>query len=195
MKNFIQEHLGLSYTRIIHIETHFKGHIEITVESTLKGTCCHCCHQKITKFYDYDRPLTIRHLPILGQSVYIKVRLPRYQCEYCDKNPKTTQRPDWHKKNSSFTTPYEEHIIISAINSTETDVSRKENITEEQVKGIMNRYIGKKVDWDQIKTLRILGIDEISLRKGHQSFIVVISIIEEGKQRLIGLLNVKWVLI
>lgn len=189
MKKFIQEHLGLSHTKITHIETHSKGHIEITVESTLKGTYCHRCHEKITKFYDYDRPLTIRHLPILGQSVYIKVSFPRYQCEHCDKKPKTTQRPDWHKKNSSFTTPYEEHILLSAINSTETDVSRKENITEAQVKGIMNRYIGKKVDWDQIKTLKILGIDEISLRKCHQSFVVVISVIHEGKQRLIGLLS------
>lgn len=66
-------------------------------------------------------------------------------------------------------------ILLSAINSTEVDVSQKEGITEEQVKGIVNRYIDSKVDWKTVKHLEVLGIDEITLKKGHKSFIVVIS--------------------
>jgi transposase len=92
-------------------------------------------------------------------------------------------------KNSSFTRPYEEHILLSAINSTQTDVSRKEGITEEQVEGIMNRYLTCQIDWTQVDALTVLGIDEISLRKGHQSFIVVISRLNQGKQQLIALLK------
>lgn len=189
MKKLIQQHIGLSHVTITKIETTAEGVVEITVVSTRKGSCCHRCGQPITKFYDYDRQLRLRHLPILGQDVYIKVRLPRYQCDRCGKHPKTTQRPDWHKRNSSFTRPYEEHILLSAINSTQTDVSRKEGISEEQVDGIMNRYVNTQVDWEQVKTLTVLGIDEISLRKGHQSFIVVISSLTQGKQSLIALLN------
>jgi transposase len=189
MKKLIEQHLGLSNVSITKIETHAKGHIEITVKSTLKGTRCHCCHQEITKFYDYDRPLKLRHLSILDQPVYILMRFPRYQCEHCDKNPKTTQRPEWHKKNSSFTKPYEEHIVLCAINSTEKDVSCQEGITAEQVQGIVNRHIDAEVDWSKIEELPDLGIDEISLRKGHQSFIVVISSIINGKQHIIALLK------
>lgn len=189
MKKLIQQHIGLRSVSISKIETTAKGVIEITLKSTLKGTRCHCCGQPITKFYDYDRPLRLRHLPILGHDVYVKVRLPRYQCDTCDKHPKTTQRPEWHKKKSSFTRPYEEHILLSAINSTQTDVSRKEGITAAQVEGIMNRYLKGEVDWTEVKTLNVLGIDEISLRKGHRSFIVVISSLIKGKQQLIALLN------
>ena len=189
MKDIIQQHLGLSHVSITLIETNSDDVIEITVNSTLKEAHCHRCHQLITRFYDYDRLLRLRHLPILGQPVFIKVRLPRYQCDHCDKKPKTTQRPDWHKKNSSFTVPYEEQILLSAINSTETDVSRKEGLTEEQVKGIVNRYIDQQVDWDTIDSLSVLGIDEISLRKGHQSFIVVITCKNQDGLRLIALLK------
>jgi transposase len=189
MKKLIQQHIGLSHVSIGKIETTHKGAIEITLKSTLEGTHCHRCEHPITTFYDYDRLLRLRHLPILGKDVYIKVRLPRYQCDRCDKHPKTTQRPEWHKKRSSFTRPYEENILLSSINSTQTDVSRKEGITEAQVEGIMNRYIKGEVDWAEVKTLTVLGIDEISLRKGHSSFIVVISSLDQGKQQLIALLK------
>ncbi len=189
MKKIIQEHLGLNDIKIVSIETNRKNEIEITIESTLKGTSCHNCGGKITRPYGYDRPLRLRHLSLLGSPVYILVKLPRYQCDHCKKQPKTTQRPSWHKKNSSFTVPYEEWILLSAINSTEVDVSQKEGLTEEQVKGIINRYIDNKVDWNKVKYLDVLGIDEISLKKGHQSFIVVISSLYQGKKQYEGFIN------
>ncbi|RLJ02043.1 MAG: ISL3 family transposase [Candidatus Aenigmatarchaeota archaeon] len=189
MKKIIQEHLGLNDIKIFTIETNSKNEIEITIKSTLKGTNCHNCGDKITKPYGYDRPLRLRHLSLLGSPVYILVKLPRYQCDHCKKQPKTTQRPSWHKKNSSFTVPYEEWILLSAINSTEVDVSQKEDLTEEQVKGIVNRYIDNKMDWNKVKYLDVLGIDEISLKKGHQSFIVVISSLYQGKKQILALLK------
>ena len=39
----------------------------IQVESTLKGTQCHRCGRKIDRFHGYDRPIRLRHLPILDQ--------------------------------------------------------------------------------------------------------------------------------
>ena len=189
MKKIIQEHLGLNDIKIITIETNHKNEIEIKIESALKGTHCHKCGREITKPYGYDRPLRLRHLSLLGSPVYILVKLPRYQCDHCEKHPKTTQRPSWHKKNSSFTVPYEEWILLSAINSTEVDVSQKEGITEEQVKGIVRRYIDHQVNWNKVSYLEVLGIDEISLKKGHQSFIVVISSLYHGKKQILALLK------
>jgi len=45
------------------------------------------------------------------------------------------------------------------------------------------------VDWNKINDLSIVGIDEISLVKGHQSFIVVISLLIDGKPQIISLLK------
>jgi hypothetical protein len=49
MKKIIQEHLGLNDIKIDTLQTNSKNHIEITIESTLKGTNCQHCRGKITK--------------------------------------------------------------------------------------------------------------------------------------------------
>ena len=133
--------------------------------------------------------MRLRHLSLLGSPVYILVKLPRYQCDHCKKQPKTTPRPRRHKKNSSFTVPYEEWILLSAIKSTEVDVRQKEGVTEEQVKGIVHRYIDSSVDWSKVRYLEVLGMDEISLKKGHPSFIVVISSLYQGQKQILALLK------
>jgi transposase len=55
------------------------------------------------------------------------------------------------------------------------DVSIKEGIGYETVRGIIDRHIAKEVDWQAIKNLQIIGIDEISLKKGHQDFVTIVT--------------------
>jgi transposase len=75
------------------------------------------------------------------------------------------------------------------INSTITDVSMKRGIGEAAVEGIINRYIHQKVDWQAIKTIPLLGIDEIALKKGHKDFVVIVSAInEQGEKHILAVL-------
>jgi transposase len=61
------------------------------------------------------------------------------------------------------------------VNSTVLDVSIKEGIGYEAVRGIIDRYIAKGVDWQTIKNLNVVGIDEISLKKGHRDFVTIVT--------------------
>jgi transposase len=61
------------------------------------------------------------------------------------------------------------------VNSTVTDVSIKEGLGYEAVMGIIDRHIGKAVDWRSISQLGVVGLDEISLKKGHQDFVTIVS--------------------
>ena len=61
------------------------------------------------------------------------------------------------------------------VNSTIQDVAKKENLTYERVSSIINNHVPNKIDWSKIKEIKDLGIDEISLKKGHKSFVVIIS--------------------
>jgi len=61
------------------------------------------------------------------------------------------------------------------VNSTVVDVSIKEGIGYEAVRGIIDRYIAKGVDWKTINNLKVIGIDEISLKKGHQDFVTIVT--------------------
>jgi len=74
------------------------------------------------------------------------------------------------------------------VNSTVLDVSIKEALGYEAVRGIIDRYIAKGVDWDLIKKLKVVGIDEISLKKGHQDFVTIITGRIDGKTTILGVL-------
>jgi transposase len=59
----------------------------------------------------------------------------------------------------------------------------KRGIGEAAVEGIINRHIHQQVNWTKIKALPILGIDEIALKKGHKDFVVIVSAINQQKEK------------
>ena len=134
MKNSISIDLGLSDIEIKEFSVDEKGNYHIKICSTKKTGKCHCCGEEIDKFHSEDREMKIRHLPILGKACYLYIRLPRYECLKCNKNPKTTQQLEWRNYNSSNTKDYENHILTLLVNSTINDVMRKENISEGVIK-------------------------------------------------------------
>jgi transposase len=165
------------------------GDVVITVESTVKGTVCRQCGRKINKAHGHDDWIELQHLPILGRRSYIRLRPKRYRCLSCDNKPTTTQQLDWYQSRCSTTKAYEEHILLQLINSTIEDVSHKEAVGYDTIVGIIERCVQKKVDWDEIEQLEILGIDEIALRKGRQDFVAVITARSaEGHVRLLTVL-------
>ena len=182
--------LDLEDVKIEAVEFTKNHEVLITVRSTLDGAFCHQCGRNITDFYGYDREIILRHLSILGKPTFIKIRPKRYRCPYCQDRPKTTQKLGWYPPRSSHTKAYETHILLSLVNSTVLDVSLKEAIGYEAVMGIIDRYVDKKVDWNELKELPILGIDEIALKKGHRDFVTVITArLTEGKNRVLAILE------
>lgn len=148
---------------------------EIRVRSTQEGCECHQCGQPAMKPHGHDREIRLKHLPILGRDTYIIIRLPRYQCEECSKKPTTTQQVPWFIRRSPHTLAYEMHVLSQLIGSTVEAVSEEEGIGYEAVMGIIRRHVRTEVDWDTIDRLEQLGLDEISLKKGHKDFVVIVS--------------------
>jgi len=175
MRKTFEIPLDIPDVTIENVETDRNRDLVITVKSTVEGTYCHTCGKKITKVYGYDREITLRHLSILGRKTYIRLRPVRYQCPSCDGNPTTTQQLSWYTPRSSYTKPYEEHILLGLVNSTVQDVCIKEDIGYEAIMGIIARHIQEEVDWSQYSHLDILGIDEIALKKGHRNFVTIVT--------------------
>jgi transposase len=173
MRKTFEIPLDIPDVTIQTVETDCHGDFMITVKSTVEGTSCHTCGKQITKVYGYDREITLRHLPILGRKTYIRLRPVRYQCPYCDEHPTTTQQLSWYTPKSPYTKVYEAHILLKLVNSTVQDVCMKEDIGYEAVMGILDRHIQGEVDWKQFSRLDILGLDEISLKKGHRDFVAI----------------------
>lgn len=170
-------------------ETNRHGDFVLTVESTIEGTSCHRCGKKITTVYGYDREIIFRHLSILGKKTFIRLRPVRYQCPSCDGNPTTTQQLAWSHPRSAYTKSYEEHILLGVVNSTIQDICIKERMGYEAIMGIINRHIQAEVDWETFSRLDVIGIDEISLKKGHKDFVAIVTGRIDKKTVILGVLS------
>ena len=181
--------LGLPQIKILNIQGDKEGNYQLEIRSTETEGCCHVCGTVSTHFHGYDREVTIQHLPILGKGCYLHIKLPRFMCDHCPKKTTTTLQPNWRRRNSAYTTDFEEYIMKSLINSTVSDVSRKEGIGEGVVSRLLDAYISTEVDWNTVEEIGQLGIDEISIRKGHKDFVTIITARLRGEIRLLAVLK------
>jgi len=157
------------------VEQNERGEYIITIESTLDGTCCRQCGREITDLHGVDEALTLRHLPILGRPVYLRLRPKRYRCPYCAGGPTTTQQLSWYTAKSPHTKAYEKYILLQLVHATIEDVSIKEDLGDKAIEGVVDRWISQEVQWAEVKRMKLLGLDEIALKKGHRDFVVIVT--------------------
>jgi transposase len=86
--------------------------------------------------------------------------------------------------------PKTQFLLLELVNGTLQDVAKKHGVTYDVVRGILKRYVKGGVDWSQIKTLSLLGLDEISLLKGHSDFVTLVNAHDEqGKPIVLAVLK------
>ena len=68
------------------------------------------------------------------------------------------------------------------------DTSIKEDIGYEAVMGIIDRYIERDIHWEDMTRLDVIGLDEISLKKGHRDFVAIITGRMETETVILGVL-------
>lgn len=187
MDNFVTDLLNLPNTNVLSYEIK-KETVYIQIESTESKIPCGKCGRE-TKPKGLGQEVTLRHLPILGHPCYLIIKPKRGICEYCDDAPTTNQRLEWYKYKSRYTNAYEEHILLSLINSTVTDVALKDNLGPDAVNGILQRRIEGEVNWRHYKKIGLLGIDEISLKKGYQDYVTLITSRVDKKTRILAVIK------
>jgi transposase len=166
--------LDIPDVKVNSVQQNEQGDYIITVESTQGYAVCQRCGRQTTKFHGYNGWLQLRHLPILGHRVYIRLRPKRYICPHCA-GKTTTQQVEWYVAKSPHTLAYEQHLLVQLINSTVQDVSRKEDVGYEAVNGAVERSIHTQVNWEEFAELSVIGIDEIALTKGRRNYIAIIT--------------------
>jgi len=165
--------LDLSDVELIKVELNRANEFIITVASIKKDTLCRQCGRP-TEPHGRGRTIRLRHLPILGKKTFIEITPPRGRCAHCDDHPTTTQQADWYDRKSPHTKAYERHVLLSLINSTLADVSIKEDLGYQAIQAIVDRQIESKIKWGEVKEIGLLGIDEISLKKGYRDYVTLV---------------------
>lgn len=118
----------------------------------------------------------IRHLDIWGKVTYVHFPARRFDCKQCGKP--FTEALSWIEAKRRESTKYELHVYEQCKHMDQAAVAEREGLHSETVKVIFQRW-AKRAEQQQLhQVVRCLGVDEISLRKGHQQFALVLTDLE-----------------
>jgi len=174
----LNELLGLPGLVVIEYALEKQGEVEILhlfcKHKQYVGICPRC-HELSTTIHESGER-SVRHLDIWGKATFIHFPSRRFDCHRCGK-PFTEELP-WLESNRRESTAYELHIYGECQHSDQAAVAEKEHLHPETVKGIFLRWAKRAEKQRQQWMVRCLGVDEISLRKGHQQFALVLSDLE-----------------
>ena len=106
--------LGIPDVEVLSVDQNERDDYIVTVESLQEGTKCQYCGRRITKLHGHGRWIKLRHLPILGHRVYIRLRPKQYRCPHCG-DKITTQALDWYESKSPHTKAYDHHLMLQLI--------------------------------------------------------------------------------
>ena len=136
---------------------------------------CPRCGQISQELHE-ETERSIRHLDIWGKITYVHFPARRFDCQNCKKP--FTETMSWIEAKRRESSAYELHVYEQC-KSTDIDaVAEKERLHPETVRLIFKRW-AKRAEKKQMRpVVRCLGIDEISLRKGHKHFAMVLTDLE-----------------
>jgi len=187
MTNTIEVPFDIKNAEILNTQTNETGQLIITVRNTDESTCCHSCGKQATELCGHADVRIIRHTSSFGIETYIRFFPKRYECSHCGKT--TTQQLSCCEPYCHHTIAYENHVLLQLVNSTVADIAIKENLTVDEVQGIIDRHIKSSVNWDLIEKIELLGLDEISRKKGHKDFVTIVTARVDGKTIILAILK------
>ncbi len=136
--------------------------------------CTHCGSLSTEVHQEENR--CIRHLDVWGKKTFLHFLSLRFKCEDCGRTfVEELPFVDAHRRQS---TAFEMHIYQACLGSTRKAVAVDEGLSQSTVKEIFNFYAAMKHTSIASHTTRVLGIDELSLKKRYKQFVLVLSDID-----------------
>lgn len=143
------------------------------------GAICDTVHE--------EKERCVRHLDIWGKITFLHFLSRRFECDQCGK-PFTEELPfvEAHRRQ---TIVFEQYIYECCLSGNHKRVAIKERLSQSTVRDIFNGWAKSKVTRSGNILTRVLGIDEISLKKRHKQYALVISDI--GRKCILAVLPIR----
>lgn len=131
---------------------------------------CPKCAFATAARYDLDDGRYWRHLSLGRWRVLLRAPLARL---VCPTHSVITEAVPWAEHESRFTRDFEDLVAWLAKEMNKTAVTKLVHIAWETVGHIITRVVDRKLDPERLAQLYVLGVDEVSYRKGHKYLTVV----------------------
>lgn len=179
--------LGLPGMKVTHFAIEEPGEVQylhLFCEHVHEVAVCLRCLEIVTDGYDHKRR-SVRHLDILGMRAVVHFPQRRFDCHRCGEP--FTENLAWIDPKRRQTKIFEEHIYRRVKDKTpRKQVALEAGLSETTVLEIFKKQAQQVVRRPDRGRVRKLGVDEISLRKGHKQYALVLSDLE--RRRVIAVL-------
>ena len=134
--------------------------------------CAACGSQRVIR--RGFQPRCFRSLPIGSRPVQIELNVARVGCVDCGE---VRQVPvDFADERRTYTHAFERYVLELSHHMTIRDVAEHLQVGWDLVKGIQKRSLSRRFRRVQLKHLRRIAIDEISIGRGHRYLTVVLDL-------------------
>ncbi len=171
-----------SLTRLLDLTEFQVSHIEIEDEE-LYLKCeprfdiakCPRCDQ-MSECVHQRKERRIRDLSILGKRVTLYIEARRFSCDYCHR-PFTESLASVDARRRQ-TRRYEQFIYEQCLHSDRKAIAHREHLSDSTVKDIFIKWAEKATESHAHRGVRVLGIDELALKKRHKQYVLILSDLE-----------------
>jgi len=168
----LTELLGLKDFQVTDYEIYEPEHqLVLICEVAYQVAICPDCQQPSTAIHEY-KPQMVRDVSAFGLECYVDYIRRRFKCHCC-------QKPFTEQLNTvslgRYTSRYEHYIFEQYRQAPITEIAYQENLSYKAAQGIFYRQAEARVGQVKNQPVCRLGLDEISLKKGHQQFMLVLS--------------------
>lgn len=170
--------VGYDYVRTRYEE----GNITFTIRRKREKLCCAVCRGREVVMRGTTRR-RFRTVPMGSKIVFLDLEVQRIGCLRCGS---IRQAPlGFADPRFSYTHAFERYALELSKHMTIRDVSRHLGVSWDVIKEIQKRYWTDKFSNPCLKDVRMIAIDEISVRKGHRYLTVVLDM-ESGAVIFVG---------
>lgn len=118
----------------------------------------------------------VRDLDWSGKRTFIHFAIRRFDCPECGHRfTEELRAVAWRRHQ---TVRFEAAVYQRCLESSKSAVAKSYHLSYSTVEGIFKRYAQRQERRSQLGTVRILGMDEIAVKKHHQQYALVLSDLE-----------------
>lgn len=162
-------------------ERHGEGHaFEVDWDCPPETKCDKCGQIEASEIRYKETVYVVRDLDVWGQPAFLVYRPPYHTCSRCGHRQHLL--PPFKRKDVTYTYRYEQFVLHLLIGSTEEEVARRVGISAETVGLIVENQLADKRPIDPERKITDVGLDEISLKKGHKLYVTLLTDLTDPKQ-------------
>lgn len=121
--------------------------------------------------YDLRRRRRWRHLDLGSTRLFLECDLRRFPCPGCAKV--VTEAVAWARPGARFTRDFEDVVCWLAQQAAFSVIERLLRVSWRSVAAIVGRVVAAQLDRQRLRELYVIGVDEISYRRGQRYLTLV----------------------